>query len=139
MLSAKIRAVLTLPLLLVACRDKTPKTPSVGEVMPNLPVPPGATFLSRAGGVDALQLTLRSPLPPDQVTEYYRKLFKHGGWKLVNDAKDRDGAVVLLAQQKGPPLWVRIRQSDDGHSTVVELAGAVLSKKDSAASRKPTS
>jgi hypothetical protein len=107
--------------------------------MPNLPLPPGATFLSRAGGSDALQLTLRSPMPPDQVTEYYRKLFKQGGWKLVNDAKDREGAVALLAQRNGAPLWVRIRKSDDGQSTVVELAGAVLSKKDSTAGRKPTS
>jgi hypothetical protein len=139
MIPAKIRSVLILPLLLVACRDKPPQIPSVGEVMPNIPVPPGATFLSRAGGPDALQITLRSPAPPDQVAGYYRKLFKQGGWKLVNDAKDRDGAVVLLAEQKGPPLWVRIRKSDDGHSTVVELAGAVLAKKDSTGSRKPTS
>ncbi len=139
MLPAKIRVALSLCLLLAACRDRPPQTPSVGEVLPNLPLPPDATFLSRAGGPDALQLTVKSPAPPDQVAAYYRKLFKHGGWKLVNDAKDRDGAVVLLAEQKGPPLWVRIRQSDDGHSTVVELAGAVLAKKDSTAGRKPAS
>jgi hypothetical protein len=139
MLPAKIRGSLTLCLLLVACRDRPPQTPKVGEVFPNLPLPPQASFVSRAGGPDALQFTFRSPTPPDQVAAYYRKLFKQGGWKLVSDAKDGEGAVVLLAEQKGPPLWVRIRKSDDGQGTVVELAGAVLPKKDSTGTRKPTS
>ncbi len=125
--------------VLAACRDRPPETPRIGEVFPNLPLPPQATFLSRAGGPEALQITLRSPVPADQVADYYRKLFKQGGWKLVNDFKDTEGVVVLLAEQKGPPLWVRIRKSDDGHSTVVELAGAVLAKKDSTGGRKPTS
>jgi len=139
MLPTKIGSALMLCVALVGCRDQPPKMPRVGEVFPSLPLPPQATFVSRAGGPEALQITLRSPVPPDQVADYYRKLFKQGGWKLVNDFKDTEGVVVLLAQQKGPPLWVRIRKSDDGHSTVVELAGAVLAKKDSTGGRKPTS
>ncbi len=139
MLPAKIHGALVLCLLLVACRDRTPHTPKIAEVFPNLPLPPEPSFVSRAGGPDALQFTFRSPAPADQVAAYYRKVFKQGGWKLVSDAKDADGAVVLLAEQKGPPLWVRIRKSDDGHSTVVELAGAVVAKKDSTGARKPTS
>jgi hypothetical protein len=136
---AKIRVVLLLGLLLVACRDRPPQTPRVSEVFPNLPLPPDPTFVSRAGGPEALQFTFRSPMPPDQVAEHYRKLFKQGGWKLVNDFKNTEGEVVLLAEQKGSPLWVRIRKSDDGHSAVVELSGAVLAKKDSTGGRKPTS
>jgi hypothetical protein len=139
MLPAQIRGTLMLCLLLVACRDRTPQTPKVGEVFPNLPLPPDASFVSRAGGPDALQFTFRSPESADQVAAYYRKLFKQDGWKLVNDAKDPEGVVVLLAEQKGAPLWVRIRKSDDGHSTLVELAGAVLPKKDSSGTRKPAS
>jgi hypothetical protein len=139
MIPSKIRGTLALCLLLVACRDRPPQTPRVGEVFPNLPLPPQASFVSRAGGPDALQFTFRSPESADQVAAYYRKVFKQGGWKLVNDAKDAEGVVVLLAEQKGPPLWVRIRKADDGHGAVVELAGAVLAKKDSTSTRKPTS
>jgi hypothetical protein len=95
--------------------------------------------VSRASGPDALQFTFRSPESADQVAAYYRKLFKQGGWKLVNDAKAPEGVVALLAERKGQPLWVRIRKSDDGHSSVVELAGAVLPKKDSTGTRKPAS
>src|SRR5919198_4827729 len=138
MIPTKIRAVLTLCLLLAACRDKPPQTPKVGEVFPNLPLPPQASFVSRAGGPEALQFTFRSPVPADQVAGYYRNLFQHGDWKLVNDFKDTEGMVVLLAQQKGPPLWVRIRKADDGQGTMVELAGAVVPKKDSV-DRKPAS
>ena len=139
MLPAKIRGALVLGMLLVACRDRTPPTPRVGEVFPNLPLPPNASLVSRASGPDALQFTFRSPESADQVAAYYRKLFKQGGWKLVNDAKDPEGVVALLAERKGQPLWVRIRKSDDGHSSVVELAGAVLPKKDSTGTRKPAS
>src|SRR6185312_15285240 len=139
MLPAKIRGALVLCVLLVACRDRTPPTPKVGEVFPNLPLPPEASLVSRAGGPDVLQLTFRSTESPDQVAAYYRKLFQQGGWKLVNDAKDPEGVVALLAERKGAPLWVRIRKSDDGHSSVVELAGAVLPKKDSTGTRKPAS
>jgi hypothetical protein len=139
MLPIKMRGALMLCVLLVACRDRTPPTPKVGEVFPNLPLPPEASLVSRAGGPDVLQLTFRSTESPDQVAAYYRKLFKQGGWKLVNDAKDPEGVVALLAERKGQPLWVRIRKSDDGHSSVVELAGAVLPKKDSTGTRKPAS
>ncbi|HEY7637086.1 MAG TPA: hypothetical protein VH763_16165 [Gemmatimonadales bacterium] len=139
MLPARIRSVLILGLLLVACRDRTPQTPKFSQVFPNLPLPPQPTFVSRAGGPDALQFTFHSPEPADQVAAYYRKVFKQGGWKLVSDAKDADGVVVLLAEQKGPPLWVRIRKSDSGQGSVVELAGAVLAKKDSTGARKPNS
>ena len=36
-----------------------------------------------------------------------------------------EGAVVLLAHQDGPPLWVRIKSTSDSLATIVELAGAV--------------
>jgi hypothetical protein len=65
--------------------------------------------------------------------DYYRHLFKGKGWRLVNDAKDQDGAVVLFAEQNGPPLWVRIRSAEDGNGTLVDLAGARLTQKDDSA------
>jgi hypothetical protein len=129
---------LLLALGLAACGDKTPRMAKVSEALPNLPLPPDASFVSRAGGPDALKITLRSSVAPDAVAAYYRNLLQKGKWRLVNEAKDAEGATVLLAQQDGPPLWVRIQPGDDGRGSLVELSGAVVAKSDSAAA-KPAS
>jgi hypothetical protein len=136
MIPSKIRCVV-LGLALAACADKPPKTAEMSQALPNLPLPPQPSFVSRAGGPDALQLTVRSPAAADSVATYYRQLFKHGAWRLVNDAKDAEGATVLLAQQHGPPLWVRIRKAEDGPGSVIELSGAVVSPADQGAAVKP--
>lgn len=117
-------------LALVGCnRDQAPQGPKFGEVMPHVPLPPQATFVSRSGGAEALQITVRTPARADVVAKYYRDLFKQQGWRLINDAKDSEGAVVLFVEQNGPPLWVRIRNADDGRGTFVDLAGARLERK----------
>jgi hypothetical protein len=131
MIPTKIRW-LVLCAALAACADKTPKPPKLSEALPNIPLPPQASFVGRSGGSDALQITVRSPAAADAVGNYYRGVFKTGNWKLVNDAKDAEGATVLFAQQNGPPLWVRIYPAADGGGSIVELSGAVLSKIDSA-------
>jgi hypothetical protein len=121
---------------LAACADKPPKYPktaSLHDALPVLPLPPNPDIVSRAGGPDVLQVTVRSPAKSDVVEAYYRQTFKTGGWHLLSDAKDAEGAVVFLAQQNGPPLWVRVRKAEDGQGTVVELTGAVVPKHDSAA------
>jgi hypothetical protein len=123
--------VLALTLALVGCGDSAPKSPRVADVFPTLPLPPQPTLVSRSGGSEALQLTVRSPYKADAIAAYYRALFKTGSWQLVNDARDPEGAVVLLARQKGPPLWVRIRSTEDSTAALVELSGAV-SPRDSA-------
>ena len=118
--------VLLLVLGVTACgRDEPPpKPPEVGEVMPNIPLPPQASFVSKSGGADAIQITMRSPVAADRVASYYRDVFSRDGWKLLNEAKDQQGGVVMFAQQKGPPLWVRIHAEEGGQSTLVDLAGA---------------
>ena len=136
MIATKIRGLL-LCAALAACADKTPKMAKLNEALPNIPLPPNPSFVGRSGGPDALQITVRSPAAPDSVAGYYRGVFKTGKWKLVNEAKDAEGAIVLLAQQNGPPLWVRIHPADSGGS-MIELSGAVLSKIDSAGA-KPAS
>jgi hypothetical protein len=111
---------------LVACGDKPPSPPKLSQVFSLLPLPPGATFVSRSGGADAIQVTLRTPLRADSVAVYYRSTFKTNDWKLINDAKDKDGAVVLFAQRKDRPLWVRVRADNSGSGSLVDLAGAVV-------------
>lgn len=111
---------------LVACKDKAPQQPKMSQVFPNLPLPPSGSVVSRSGGPDALQLTLMSPAKVQEVEAYYRSVLTRNGWRLVNDMRERDGSVVLLAEQDGPPLWVRIKSTSDSAATMVELAGAVM-------------
>jgi|SRR6478672_8236595 hypothetical protein len=134
MIPSKIR-VLLLCAALAACGDKRPTIAKMSDALPNLPLPPDASFVARSGGPDVIQVTVRTPAGVEAVTAYYRRILKTGGWKLVNDAKDKDGATVLLAEQKGPPLWVRIEQAEDGHGTLVQLSGAILSRTDSAVAK----
>jgi hypothetical protein len=136
MIPSGIRVVL-LCLALAACGDKPAKPATLSQAIPNLPLPPKATFVRKSAGPDAVQVTVESPASPDAVVAYYRDVFKRGSWRLVKEDKDASGATVLLAEQDGPPLWVRIRPSGAAGS-VVELSGAVVSGRDSAAA-KPAS
>jgi hypothetical protein len=111
-----------------ACRSESrssqPTLPAVTKAFPNLPLPPNPELVSRAGSSDALQLTVFSPADFDQVTEFYRTVLSGEHWRLVSDKKNPDGSIVLYAEQKGPPLWVRIWKLGD-RGTMVELTGAV--------------
>jgi hypothetical protein len=128
MIPTKIRIGLAL-LALVGCKEKPPETAKMAEVFPNLPLPPNASFVSQEGGVDAVKLTLKSNVKPAVVEAYYRSaLSKRNGWRLVSDSRDAEGATVLLAEQDGPPLWVRIVSTSDSSATMVELAGAVVGR-----------
>ncbi|HEU4525563.1 MAG TPA: hypothetical protein VFR62_11110 [Gemmatimonadales bacterium] len=115
-------------LALIGCRDKPQEMAKVSEVFPNLPLPPAASLVSREGSADALKLTLMAKARPAMVEAYYRDaLSSRNGWRLVGDTRDAEGALVLLAQQNGPSLWVRIQSTDDSVMTKVELAGALVS------------
>jgi len=116
--------------VLLACGSESPgpKPPNTFTVFPNLPLPPSAEFVSRAGSADALQITLFSPTKAAGVTEYYRNVLSKGKWRLVGDAKKPDGSIVLYAEQEGTPLWVRILPTSDSAGTMVELTGALVGK-----------
>jgi hypothetical protein len=123
-------------LVLLACgsEQRSPKPPEFTEAFSNLPLPPNAEFVSRAGGAGALQVTLRSPDSASQVSEYYRELLSQGGWRLVSDMKSPDGATALYAEHDGPPLWVRIWSASGRPGAMIQLTGAPLSKDSSAGS-----
>ena len=110
----------------VACTGEQPKFPQFGKVLPNLPLPPQAEVLSRSGNTDALQIVFVSALTPEQMIAFYRLVLNSGEWHLVSDTKTADGAVALYAERKGPPIWVRIRQTAGAAGSTVEVAGAVL-------------
>jgi hypothetical protein len=129
-------------LLLLACgsesKSRPPKPPEFTEAFSNLPLPPNAEFVSRAGGAGALQVTLRSPDSVSQVSEYYRELLSEGGWRLVSDMKNPDGAIALYAEHAGPPLWVRIWPETGRSGTMIQLTGAPLTKDSTGAGHPPT-
>jgi hypothetical protein len=122
-----VRAVcagVLLAAVLAGCSDRKPAAPQMGEVFPNLPLPPQARFVSRQAGEDALQFTVIAPIRRPAMEEYYKGALNRNGWRLVNTAKDAQGALVLLAEQDGPPLWVRIRAAEDTAWSLVEFSGA---------------
>ncbi len=124
MVPIKIRVGLAV-LALLACRDEPPPMAKVTDVFPSLPLPPEASVVSREGSSEALKITMLSRASSSDIASYYRHVLSRNGWRLVSDSRDGDGAVVLLAERDGPPLWVRIQGSDSA-GTKVELAGAVL-------------
>ena len=126
--------------LLLACgSDAAPpaKSPDTFTVFPNLPLPPGAKFVSRAGSSDALQITMFSPNEATYVVEYYRDVLSKGRWRLVSDQKKPDGKVILYAEQDGPPIWISVWPTTDSAGTMVQLAGAVLANDSVKAGTEP--
>src|SRR6478672_7654935 len=117
-------------LVLLGCGSEPPqsKEPAVGQVFPSLPLPPDPQFVSKSGGADALQITMRSSADVHQVADYYRAQLSQGKWRLVSDVKSADGSTVLYAEQNGPPLWVRIWKQGDQPGSMVQLSGAVVAK-----------
>jgi hypothetical protein len=100
----------------------------MGQVFPNLPLPPDPQLVERSNSKDALQLTLRSASDIGLVTDFYRDALSRGKWRLVSDVKSPDGSTSLYAEQDGPPLWVRIWKSEDQPGTMVQLTGAIVGK-----------
>jgi hypothetical protein len=119
--------ILTLAALvaLLGCGDKPAKPADISDALPNLPLPPSPTVVSKTGGANTLMVTVRSPAKMGDLEAYYRTVLTGPGWKLLKHSTDRSGAVTMLAEQKGPPLWVRIRSAPDS-GTLVDLAGAVV-------------
>ena len=130
MLSPRLYLSVACAALLGCGADAPPPTklPTAFAVFPNLPMPPEARLVSRAGSADALQLTLFSSGKTEAVSEYYRDQLSKGKWRLVGDAKRPDGSLALYAEREGRPLWVRIWPTSDSAGTMVELAGAVVGK-----------
>jgi hypothetical protein len=110
----------------LGCGDKPAKPADISAALPNLPLPPSPTVVSKTGGANTLMVTVRSPASVVEVEAYYRSVLSGPGWKLLKHSTDKSGAVIMLAEQKGPPLWVRIRSLPDSGGTLVDLAGAVV-------------
>jgi len=113
-------------LSLAGCGESPkPRQTDILEAMPNIPLPPDASYLSKEIGEEALKIRFRSVVDVDGVARYYRGVLGRDPWKLISDTPMQDGSVALYAEQKaGPPLWVTIRKAEDAPGSVVDLLGA---------------
>jgi len=122
----RARLVLVLATL-AACTEPPARKADVTEAMPNIPMPPAATYLSKEIGEEALKIRFRSPMDVDGVARYYRGVLSQAPWKLISDAPMPDGTVALYAeQQDGPPLWITIRKAEGAPGSFVDLTGAKI-------------
>lgn len=120
------RLFLFAAVIVLGCSDSPkPRRTDIFEAMPNIPLPPEASFLSREIGEDALKIRFRSIVDVDGVARYYRGVLGRDPWKLISDTPMQDGSIALYAEQKaGPPLWVTIRKAEGAPGSLVDLLGA---------------
>lgn len=111
---------------LAACKghDKANQAvvPPLQKVLPNIPLPPQGTALVEQHGTNAVQFIMVSPLPPDSVTDYYRKILSNPPFHIVNETTQR-GTTSFYAEQTGPSLWITVAANGDQGSQIT-IAGA---------------
>ena len=113
-------------LALSACKKEKPEeVPSALDVFPAIIMPPNASYVSKSGTREALAVLLRTSFKPEAAANYYRAALRPPEWRLVSDAKDKQGATILLAERDGRPLWVRIWPDTEFNATFVQMTGAV--------------
>ena len=123
-----VRVLLALvPLLAGGCRqdDPQPVPPSIVEAFPHLPLPPGASFVGRSGGEDALTLKLASSQSYEAVLRFYRQTFAAAPWQLRSDVAGSPEGRVLYAERDGRPIWIRLQPAGP-RATLVEMSGAAV-------------
>lgn len=120
-----------------ACQQKPPVAeavvpPPLGQVLPNLPMPPGGTTLTSQSSQDAMQLLFVSPEPVSSVLAYYRDVLGKPPYRLINEATTA-GVTSFYVEQDGPSMWVAVQKNGDSGS-LVTIAGAAV---DSTRKRAP--
>ena len=114
--------LLAATLLLAGCHKDAAKPISLGDVLPNFPLPPQAQALTREGGSDAMQFLFVSALPPDSVVSYYVGVLSTGAFHLINEQKSGK-TTALYAEQDGPSIWVTVAPNGSDGSQIT-IAGA---------------
>jgi hypothetical protein len=114
---------LALAVLVAGCHKSPAKQVALEAAFSTIPLPPNAQALVREGGVDAMQIVLVTPLSPDSVVAYYRKVLSAEPFHLVNERSSGKSTALYAEQESGPPIWVTVAPNGSEGSQVV-LAGA---------------
>ena len=116
-----------LPLLAAAvaiagCHKAPPKQVSLNAAFHLIPLPPNAQALVQEGGTEAMQFVFVTPVSPDSVLAYYRKVLSADPFHLVNE-QALGKSTALYAEEDGPPIWVTISPNGSEGSQII-IAGA---------------
>ena len=114
--------VLTAAILLAGCHKAAPKPVEMGEVLPNIPLPPQAQPLVHEGGAEAMQFLFATPVAVDSIVSYYRATLSAGAFHLVNEVT-KGKTTSFYAEQDGPSIWVTVSPNGTEGSQVM-IAGA---------------
>lgn len=118
------KTVLFLALLLAACTAEKEPVVKIGEALPNIPLPPNATLISRELGTDAVQFRLKSQRDVEGVTEYYRSVLTVAPFSLVSDSKTGAGYTLYAEQKDQPSIWITVMPDSATGGSFVDIAGA---------------
>ncbi len=85
---------------------------------------PGSSLVSFAAGEQAGQVVLTTPVSPDTVIAWYRRVLLLNGWELRQDQRRPDGSQVLYAVKAERPLWITLQRTAGAPGTTYTLIGA---------------
>lgn len=120
-----VRSTALLVLLGAACGKNEPApdlAPPLAHVLPNIPLPPGATPMTSESGGDATRIVISSTSPADTVVAFYRITLSAPPFRLINEAK-AGTMTSFYVEQDGPPMWVTVEPVGTA-SSIVTIAGA---------------
>jgi hypothetical protein len=116
-------SILTAALFLGACHKSPPIQVTLGAAFRTLPLPPRGQALVKEGGTEAMRIVSVTPLVPDSVLAYYRRVLSADPFHLMNERTVGKSTALYAEQDGGPPIWVTISPNGNDGSQVV-LAGA---------------
>ena len=128
-MSKPLFLALTLALVAAACERPDPGIRSrqlAGQVLRGTLAYPRSAMLGVSAGADAAELRMASPDSAPAIAAWFRTTLSLNGWQLEHDAVNREGAIVIYAEQGKRPLWITVRPNSGGPGATYTMIGAVV-------------
>lgn len=119
----RILSLLAATAAVAGCHKSPPKQVTFESAFHTIPLPPEAQALVSEGGTEAMQMVFVTPVSPDSIVVYYRRILSADPFHLVNERARGKSTALYAEQDRGPPIWVTISPNGSEGSQVV-LAGA---------------
>jgi hypothetical protein len=124
----KLAVLIVGSVAILGCQQKAPVAeitpPVLGKVLPNLPLPPDPTALTRESSADATQMIFTTPVAVDSILTFYRDLLGKPPYRLINESTN-GGITSFYVEQDGPSMWVAV-QKNGTTGSMVTIAGAAV-------------